>query len=283
MTKSRLEGSLDDFIFESPKVLSIKKSEKGTHTKLVTVHRKGTTFKRKQRVGRKEEEKVIISKKPHAEKHILTGMPDIDARIEMTMSEYEERVNRGESPIFAISDMAKSDSVYDYKSDKPDPKIDITISKLSKISSDGIMGIPEVKIKFINGFRSWYRPVESEIDIGAGCDTKPSLYHEMGHHIEDSNSVIRQSCVNFRDNRTKNESIIKLKDLFPNNGYGDNEIAKIDKFITPYIGSIYEDDIATEIFSMGLEKFVDNHSMREFKKEDPDHFALVLTGILGRL
>ena len=57
--KSRLEGSLDDFIFESSKVtLPIKKAERGTHIKLVTVHRGGKTFKRKQRVGRKERDKV---------------------------------------------------------------------------------------------------------------------------------------------------------------------------------------------------------------------------------
>jgi hypothetical protein len=54
--KSRLEGSLDDFIFiESPKVI-IKKGERGTHVKLVTVHGKTKIFKRKQRVGRKDKE-----------------------------------------------------------------------------------------------------------------------------------------------------------------------------------------------------------------------------------
>ena len=41
---------------ESPKVLSIKKSERGTHTALVRVKRDGKVFTRKQRVGRKESE-----------------------------------------------------------------------------------------------------------------------------------------------------------------------------------------------------------------------------------
>lgn len=56
--KSRLEGSLDDFVFIKPKVLKLKKAERGTHVKLVTVHRGGKVFQRKQRVGRKEKEVV---------------------------------------------------------------------------------------------------------------------------------------------------------------------------------------------------------------------------------
>ena len=39
-------------------VKKLKKSEKGTHTKLVTVHRSGKVFKRKQRVGKKD--KILI-------------------------------------------------------------------------------------------------------------------------------------------------------------------------------------------------------------------------------
>lgn len=56
--KSRLEGSLDDFIFiKSNKItLPIKKSERGTHTGLVRVKREGKVFTRKQRIGRKEKE-----------------------------------------------------------------------------------------------------------------------------------------------------------------------------------------------------------------------------------
>lgn len=57
---SRIEGSLDDFIFKGPfKItLPIKKSERGTHTGLVRVKREGKVFTRKQRVGRK----VVIKK-----------------------------------------------------------------------------------------------------------------------------------------------------------------------------------------------------------------------------
>lgn len=74
--KSRLEGSLDDFVFmESPKVvLSLKKTERGTHVKLVTVHGKTKTFKRKQRVGRKEKEVKKSSLHPDN----LQGIDDLN-------------------------------------------------------------------------------------------------------------------------------------------------------------------------------------------------------------
>ena len=64
MIESRLMGDIKDFIFiESQKVkLPFKKSEKGTHTKLVTVHGKTKTFKRLMRVGIKETTKPKIEK-----------------------------------------------------------------------------------------------------------------------------------------------------------------------------------------------------------------------------
>ena len=47
------------------------KSERGTHTKLVTVKRGGKTFKRKQRVGRKVVEKVNLY---HKGKNIIEDL-----------------------------------------------------------------------------------------------------------------------------------------------------------------------------------------------------------------
>jgi hypothetical protein len=66
MNKSRLEGSIDDFVFTKSLIkviLPLKKVERGTHTKLITVHRAGKTFKRKQRVGRKEKDEVSTPKR----------------------------------------------------------------------------------------------------------------------------------------------------------------------------------------------------------------------------
>ena len=81
----RLIGDIADFVFmESPKVvLSLKKTERGTHVKLVTVHRGGKTFKRKQRVGRKEEDKEIIK---------------IPTREEFYSQEYWHDPKRGQHP-----------------------------------------------------------------------------------------------------------------------------------------------------------------------------------------
>ncbi len=90
--------------------------------------------------------------------------------------------------------------------------------------------------------------------------------HEMAHGIEKQNPRVLQSAQDFLNRRTKGEKPKKLKHLTGLN-YRNDEIAKEDKFLEPYMGKLYGKPVSwgfnassgewrvknTELVSMGLE------------------------------
>jgi hypothetical protein len=110
--------------------------------------------------------------------------------------------------------------------------------------------------------------------------TARTTHHELGHWIEGKNANVHEALVNFFNDRTKHEEFVKLSDLFPNEGYDDNEVTKKDSFIDPYMGKVY-DNGTTEILSMGIERYIDDPL--EFARRDREHFEIVRSILAGEL
>jgi len=69
-----------------------------------------------------------------------------------------------------------------------------------------------------------------------------------------------------------------LKEITGNRFYTEDEKAYRGKFFNPYVGKYYNDG-ATEVISMGIERFSDASSMRQFRNQDRSHFNFTI-GVL---
>lgn len=213
----------------------------------------------------------------------VTGIEKIDNRISHTIFEFDKRVESGEDHLDIIKSMADSKEKIQFENVNDDAGIKVIMNNLSKIVADSNKVDDDLAIEIIDGERSWFMPNENMIRIGEDGQFSGNIYHENGHHIEANKPVVHRACIKFLENRTKGEDAVKLDELFPNIGYRDDEECKIDKFIHPYMGHLYEQGDATEVLSCGLEKFINSKSIQKFHNQDHDHFALVLTSVLGRL
>jgi len=106
--------------------------------------------------------------------------------------------------------------------------------------------------------------------------------HEFGHHLEDVSERAHQACLDFVRDRTEGEKAVRLKDLFPRSKYRANEVTKVDKFISPYVGKDY-DGRFTEVLSMGFENFSSDDAIVWLFENDPEHFRLTLAMITGTI
>ena len=261
---------------------SLEKQEK--YKKRVLVHRRGQRpFYREQLVGRKEPEKKerIFYR--------VTGDHDIDKSISFTLQEFDESIGKGLSKQEAVYRLVDSKSQIEYTIEKNkltverEPTIMYTMYKLSNLVADSMKPL-------VNGVHILVGPdiirTHHSGDVIYVAKSRVSsriIFHEFGHHIEDNKRTIHRACVKFLDNRTKDEKEVKLDDLFPGLGYRDDEIAKPDKFIHPYVGKIYPYMAATEVISKGIEKFESEESLEDFYNADREHFGLVLACIAGRI
>lgn len=109
-------------------------------------------------------------------------------------------------------------------------------------------------------------------------EAKRVLYHEAGHHLEFENPELLKAAKQFIKERGGTNQPKKLNAIIGEKRYRDNEIAYHDHFIDPYVGKIYAS--ATEVISMGIEKFSDPVKLRMFIKKDREHFLLVHGAIL---
>jgi len=130
------------------------------------------------------------------------------------------------------------------------------------------------------GQRSCFRPARvgyDRIEITKHAEAGV-IAHETGHWMEFHNKDLNRKCREFLAKRTGGEIARKLKNIEPNLGYAPSEIARPDKFLSPYMGKIYRDG-STEILSMGLQMFYQNPI--KLAREDPDYFDFILTVIRG--
>ena len=95
------------------------------------------------------------------------------------------------------------------------------------------------------------------------------LVHEMAHSAEACNAKMGKRAIGFLADRTKGESLQKLKELRPDANYGENEVARPDRFRNPYAGKDYGGQ-ATEISSMVFQDL--SSSFHALYKADRESF-----------
>jgi hypothetical protein len=106
---------------------------------------------------------------------------------------------------------------------------------------------------------------------GEGGDGKATIVHELGHHLEESNSAVLKAVRSYRAAACAGGKILPLgKQYEPDEKY----LARTDgkKWINNYIGKVY-DSGHTEVTSMGLELY--STKPLELARKDPDLFKLI--------
>lgn len=102
--------------------------------------------------------------------------------------------------------------------------------------------------------------------------------HELGHALEITNPWITDAERDFFNRRTTGEIKQKLADVTGIEEYTTEE-CKVDNFIHPYIGKVYDDNIY-EILSVGLEFILYG---KYGKLEQDEEYAAFILGIILRL
>jgi hypothetical protein len=125
-----------------------------------------------------------------------------------------------------------------------------------------------------------YTQKRAKANKGKGSITFPkggikTLWHEMGHHVEyaDHNKRALVGSQFIHERATGDPE--KLSVLTGNVKYKRNEFALPDKFIDPYVGKIYSDDV-TEVISMGIDTMTSGKTLLNLIQKDPDHLALTI-------
>lgn len=126
--------------------------------------------------------------------------------------------------------------------------------------------------------RAFYRQATRSIHV-AKSDLAGTWIHEVGHAFEYNSPGVYRAAKDFLARRTVGEVPQKLSKLQPGLNYRKDEIARPDKFKSPYMGKLYPD--ATEIVSMGIEwLYKDPYG---FAVEDPEYFELIVNILRGTL
>lgn len=110
-------------------------------------------------------------------------------------------------------------------------------------------------------------------------------HHELMHALEHANPNLMKKSIRFLEYRTKGEQTELLSKLMNKDTYHANEVAKPDKFFSPYCGKQYKlangDYYGTEILSMGFEKLLDDGA--NFYKVDPEYFNFVVNVLKNKI
>jgi hypothetical protein len=106
------------------------------------------------------------------------------------------------------------------------------------------------------------------------------VVHEAAHWLEESDPKIHYKVQKFFESRTAGEKWQKLSELTGNSNYGDNEIAKPDKWPKPYMGKKTNSDKNSEILSMGMEMMYKDPA--GFAKADPEYFGFIHDTLRGK-
>ena len=118
---------------------------------------------------------------------------------------------------------------------------------------------------------SWLMKISGD----GGARSERTAFHELGHVFEGEIPHIVELEKAFYNRRTAGEKLVKLKELFPNAGYRDSEVTRVDNFTSPYMGKDYGGKWY-EIVSMGFERAMTSPS-ELFQDED---YAAFILGVL---
>nr|WP_255217132.1 DUF4157 domain-containing protein [Myxococcus sp. AM010] len=134
--------------------------------------------------------------------------------------------------------------------------------------------------------RAYYSHDGRYINLG-DAPTSTLVHHELSHRIEHVDPEISAASKAFVEARAQRlvqpgQAIATqpLDVLAPKQGYKPHEQAYEGGFISKYVGKVY-DSPATEVVTMGLERFTRPKAMAELYRQDPEHFFYVL-GVLQR-
>jgi len=102
---------------------------------------------------------------------------------------------------------------------------------------------------------------------------KSVLWHEMAHHLE-ADPAAKTAANGFLVKRRKDAKVYSLRSLTGNKGYGSNEGAYKDDFISPYVGKVYHDG-TTEVWAMGIQYLSNPADAAMILAKDPEMAALI--------
>ena len=119
---------------------------------------------------------------------------------------------------------------------------------------------------------------------------KRTAIHEYGHFFETNQRALLRRSLRWREARTVNEKLRRMKDVVKGSNYDPWEVTKPDKFYDPYVGKHYTDTwtvagvssvehYATEVLSMGLELFYADPA--RLLREDKEMFLYVVRVLRG--
>lgn len=117
-----------------------------------------------------------------------------------------------------------------------------------------------------------------------------TIVHEFGHGIEEVQQGAHEAIEEFLKHRCGSEIPQKMSEKFPDYGYQDWELGRVDKFdkLFPelasayYVGKVYPEHMrSSEVLSMGLQALYDNPV--RFASVDPEFFKLVVGILTGAI
>ena len=123
--------------------------------------------------------------------------------------------------------------------------------------------------------------------VDLGKPMKPAIaWHEFAHHGETENAGLLAANYRWRLDKAKASGSSKLEsmsDLTGSKLFDASEVGVRGKFIDPYVGKVYDPAVkATEVYSMGIEKFSSPVLMEQLRRQDPGHFNLIVGHLLNR-
>jgi SPP1 gp7 family putative phage head morphogenesis protein len=150
---------------------------------------------------------------------------------------------------------------------------------LERITAKNVL-YPDIEVRpidprFYGGERSYQ--LGGHIYLSPGGRKTATVVHEIGHALENYSSSWVNSRTEWMAQRTAGEQARPLRELRPDSGYQADEVAKPDKFRDPYIGKVYADRGASEVFSMGLQYLYEDPGA--FARKDPDMFRFIVRAL----
>lgn len=146
----------------------------------------------------------------------------------------------------------------------------------------GITGGDGIPKTFTNSTKGIYTNTGTRNIFLKKTKKRAEIYREMGYLFEADNPELLEAAKKFRESRTTGD-IQKLKDAFPkvHGNESDDIMFRMGNFIDDDIGIIYPNDKATMVYAKGLEFFTNNRDLQAFHKADPEHFNLIVGGLLS--
>lgn len=153
------------------------------------------------------------------------------------------------------------------------------LNEFNKLVSQKVMDRNRISYSMLKaGQRPRYDDFFNEIYLGQ-TDDIATVIHELAHSIEYKSPGIIEKTKAFFERRTQGEQWQSLRELTGKQFYGEDEEARPDRFIDPYIGK-NNTSKSTEILSMGLQ-YMYQDPIR-FAREDPDMFDFIYNLVRGR-